>query len=291
MILMRKEKVVPYLFLIPAFLGLSIFRLAPIITSIFDSFTTVGFANGMIRKFCGLKNYLFVLTDPVFLKSLKNTLVFTLIVNPFQILWAFILALLVYKEGKGMGVFRTVFFIPFTLSLAITATIWGIMFNPNGGFINSILGLLRLKPMLFLTSSSQALGSIIFLVSWRCVGYWMIFLISGLQNISQNLYESAWIDGARAWQSFLYITMPMMKRTFLFVIVADTTQNFLMFTPMYILTGGGPENATNVAMYEAYKNVFIYADRGVGNAMVIIIILMILTVVFCEFKFIHSKER
>jgi len=290
MILSKREKIIPYLFLVPAFLGLGIFRLAPIISSLLDSFTTVSFVGGITRKFCGLKNYVFALTDPVFLKSLRNTLIFTLIVNPFEVLWAFILALLVYKHGKGMGAFRTIFFVPFTMSLAITATIWGIMFNPNGGFINSILGLIRINPLQFLTSPSQALGSIIFLVSWRCVGYWMIFLISGLQNISQSLYESAWIDGARAWQSFWYITLPMMKRTLLFVIVADTTQNFLMFTPMYILTGGGPENATNVAMYEAYKNVFIYTDRGVGNAMVIIIILMILAVVFCEFKFIRSRE-
>lgn len=118
----------------------------------------------------------------------------------------------------------------------------------------------------------------------------MIFLISGLQNIPTSLYESAWMDGARSWQSFWYITLPMMKRTFLFVIVADTTQNFLMFTPMYILTNGGPENSTNVAMYEAYRNVFIYADRGVGNAMVIIEILMILAVIGLEFRFIRTKE-
>ena len=202
MILSKREKIIPYLFLVPAFLGLGIFRLAPIISSLLDSFTTVSFVGGITRKFCGLKNYVFALTDPVFLKSLRNTLIFTLIVNPFEVLWAFILALLVYKHGKGMGAFRTIFFVPFTMSLAITATIWGIMFNPNGGFINSILGLIRIKPLQFLTSPSQALGSIIFLVSWRCVGYWMIFLISGLQNISQSLYESAWIDGARAWQSF-----------------------------------------------------------------------------------------
>ena len=118
----------------------------------------------------------------------------------------------------------------------------------------------------------------------------MIFLIGGLQNISISLYESAWMDGANPIQTFLKITLPMMKKTILFVIVADTTQNFLMFTPMYILTGGGPEGSTNVAMYEAYKNVFIYADRGVGNAMVMILLLMILIVVFVEFKFVKSKD-
>ena len=118
----------------------------------------------------------------------------------------------------------------------------------------------------------------------------MIFLISGLQNISISLYESAWIDVAKGIQTFFHITLPMMKKTILFVVVANTTQNILMFTPMYILTGGGPEGSTNVAMYEAYKNVFIYADRGVGNAMVMIILLIILLVVLFDFIFIKSKD-
>ncbi len=286
----KKEWYVPYLFIIPAFLGLLVFRLSPIISSLIDSFTTVSYAGGVHKSFCGFKNYAFALTDPVFLNSLKNTLVFTLIVNPVEILWAFVLAMMVYRPGRGMGAFRTIFFVPFTISLAITSTIWGIMFNPNGGLVNSLMALVNIPPMAFLTSPKQALGSIIFMVSWRCVGYWMIFLISGLQNISRSLYESAWIDGARSHQSFFHITLPMMKKTFLFVIVADTTQNFLMFTPMYILTGGGPQGSTNVAMYEAYKNVFIYADRGVGNAMVMLIILLILAVVFFEFKFIKAKD-
>ncbi len=290
MICSKKEWYVPYLFLIPAFVGLLIFRLSPIIASLIDSFTTVSYAGGAHKSFAGISNYVFALTDPVFLNSLKNTLVFTLIVNPVQIIWAFVMALMVYRPGKGMGAFRTIFFIPFTISLAITSTIWGIMFNPNGGLVNSLMGLVGIPGMDFLTSPKQSMGSIIFLVSWRCVGYWMIFLISGLQNISGSLYESAWMDGARSYQSFFHITLPMMKKTFLFVLVADTTQNFLMFTPMYILTGGGPQGSTNVAMYEAYKNVFIYADRGVGNAMVMIIILMILAVVFFEFKTIKAKD-
>ena len=285
-----KERYVPYLFLIPAFLGLLTFRISPIISSLFDSFHTISYAGGMHTEFCGLANYKFALTDPTFLKALRNTLLFALIVNPFQIIWAFILAMMVYRPGRGMNIYRTICFIPFTISLAITSTIWGIMFNPNGGFINSILNLVGLGPYDFLTSPKQALASIIFLVSWRCVGYWMIFLISGLQNIPRDLYESAWIDGARSHQSFLHITLPMMKKTILFVLVADTTQNFLMFTPMYILTGGGPQESTNVAMYEAYKNVFIYSDRGVGNAMVMTVIMMILLVVFIEFKFVKTKD-
>ncbi len=286
----KKERFIPYLFLIPAFIGLILFRLTPVVSSLYDSFHTVKYAGGMHTEFSGIENYVTALTDPSFLNSLKNTLVFCLEVIPFEIVWAFAMALMVYRPGKGMGVFRTIFFIPFTISLAITSTIWGIMYNPNGGLANSILGLFHIGPFQFLTSKNQSLLSLVFIVSWRCVGYWMIFLISGLQNISISLYESAWIDGAKGFQTFLHITLPMMKKTLLFVVVANTTQNFLMFTPMYILTGGGPEGSTNVAMYEAYKNVFIYGDRGVGNAMVMIILVVILLVALFEFKFIKSKD-
>ncbi len=286
----KKEFYIPYLFLVPAFIGLILFRVSPIFSSLWDSFHQVSYVGGMHTEFCGLDNYIFALTDPTFVNSLKTTLLFSVEVIPLQIIWAFILALLVYRPVAGMGVFRTIFFIPFTISQAITSTIWGIMLNPNGGFVNSILDLFGLGPFQFLTSSSEALFSVVFLVSWRCVGYWMIFIIGGLQNISESLYESAWMDGANPLQTFTRITLPMMKKTILFVIVADTTQNFLMFTPMYILTKGGPEGSTNIAMYEAYKNVFIYSDRGVGNAMVMIILLMILLVVFIEFKFVKNKD-
>lgn len=286
----KKESYIPYLFIAPAFAGLIVFRLSPILSSLYDSFHSVSYVGGIHTEFCWFENYVMALTDPSFINSLKNTFLFCLEVIPFQIIWAFVMAMMVYKPGRGMGIFRTIFFIPFTISLAITSTIWGIMYNPNGGLVNSIFGLFGAGPFQFLTSKDESLLSIVFLVSWRCVGYWMIFLISGLQNISISLYESAWIDGARAHQSFLHITLPMMKKTLLFVIVANTTQNILMFTPMYILTGGGPEGSTNVAMYEAYKNVFLYADRGVGNAMVMILLAIILLVVLFEFIFIKSKD-
>ncbi|MCH3918121.1 MAG: sugar ABC transporter permease [Spirochaetia bacterium] len=285
-----REKFVPYFFLIPAFIGLVLFRIAPVISSLIESFLKVSFANGAQKSFCLFDNYKTALSDQVFIQALLNTLKFIIAIVPFEIIWAFALALLVNHPIKRIGIFRTIFFIPFTISLAITSTIWGIMYNPNGGFVNSIFELFRIPSQQFLTSASQALPSIIFFIAWRAVGYWMIFLISGLQNISPSLYESAQIDGARGYQSFFYITLPMMKRTFLFVLVANTTENILMFTPMYILTGGGPQNSTNVAMYEAYREVFIYADRGVGNAMVMLMIVLILLIIIAEFKLMRKED-
>jgi len=290
MVLSKKDRITPYYFIFPALLGMVLFRILPIIYSMLESFQTTTFGAAGGKKWVWFENYSYIFTDPVFLGALKTTAIFTLIVNPLQIAWAFGLALLVNKPGKGIDFFRTLFFMPITISLAITSVIWGIMFAPNNGLVNALLRLASIPAQPFLTSADQALGAIIFLASWRGVGYWMIFLIAGLQNIPLSLYESAWMDGARSWQSFWSITLPMMKKSFLFVLVADTTANFLMFIPMYTLTRGGPSNSTNIIMYEAFKNVFIYGDRGVGNAMVMVMLLLIFSVISIQFFFLRSKD-
>lgn len=290
MILSRKDRITPYVFIFPSILAMVLFRLYPIFFSFLESFQTTSYGAVPVKKWVGFENYAFIFSDPVFLRAFKTTGIFTLIVNPLQIAWAFGLALLVNRPGKGINFFRTLFFMPITISVAITSVIWGIMLSPNNGLVNALFRLVLIPSQPFLTSENQALLSIIFLASWRAVGYWMIFLLAGLQNIPIALYESAWMDGARPWKTFTRITMPMMKRSFLFVLVADTTANFLMFIPMYTLTRGGPNNSTNTIMYEAFKNVFIYGDRGAGNAMVMVMLAIILIVVALQFFFLRSKD-
>ncbi|MBN2553849.1 MAG: sugar ABC transporter permease [Spirochaetales bacterium] len=289
MLVSRKERIIPYLFLFPAFVGLILFKLYPILHAMISSFQSVSFGAGNRVEWVGFENYAFIFQDPTFWKALRVTLIFTLLVNPFQIIVAFILALLVSQNLRGINFFRTAFFMPITVSLAIASTMWGLMLNPNQGLVNAMIGLVGISPQPFLTSPNQALLSIIFIASWRGVGYWMIFLLAGLQNIPTELYESAMIDGARAFSIFRAITLPLMKRTITFVIVADTTRNFLLFEPMYILTGGGPQGSTNILMFEAFRNVFIYGDRGVGNAIVMVLLALILIFVGIEFRFLRSE--
>jgi multiple sugar transport system permease protein len=133
-----------------------------------------------------------------------------------------------------------------------------------------------------LTSPAQALGSIILIASWIGVPYWMIFFLAGLQDIPRTLYESAAIDGAGRWQAFWRVTLPLLRRTTTFVLVADTAANFLLFVPVYVLTQGGPTGSTDLLMYEVYRAGFIASDMGRAAALTVILLLATLVVVFLE---------
>ena len=280
----------PYLFLAPALAGLLVFRLYPVADAIITSFRSTSFSGTGHVSWVGLENYKFLLHDPTFWKSLKATLLFTCIINPVQICSALVLALLVNREGKAINVFRTILFMPVTVSTTVASVLWGLMLNPNSGLMNALLALVGINPQPFLTSSRQAMWSIVALTTWRAAGYWMVFILAGLQQIPASIYEAATIDGSNKWQTFRYMTIPLLKRTLTFVVVADTSANFLLFVPMYLLTNGGPAMSTNVLMYEAFRNAFIYGDRGTACALVSIILLLILLTVGLEFILLRSEE-
>ena len=283
----KREKLVPYLFLFPAMLVLIIFKLFPIINAAFTSFHESTLGGG--STWAGLSNYLFLFRDATFWKSFGVTLKWSAIINPFQIISALALAIFVNKQIKWIGFFRTIYFMPIVISLGVTSLIWGLMLNPNSGIINSMLcSVFKIPLQPFLTSSKQALWVIIIFASWRSIGYWMIFFLAGLQAISPELYEAAKIDGATKGKIFRYITMPLLKRTIAFVVVADTCANFLIFSPVFILTKGGPQMSTNVMMYEAYKNAFLYSDHGLSSAIVMIIIFVMLLLVGVEMRIFRT---
>ncbi len=286
----KSDKIAPYLFLLPALLGLVVFRLYPIGDALVSSMQTSSFAGTGQVSWVGLDNYRFLLSDPTFWKSLKATLLLTVTINPTQILVALGLALLVNREGRFIRFSRTMFIMPVTVSTTVARVLWGLMLNPNSGLINSILAIFKISPQPFLTSANQAMWSIVALTTWRAAGYWMIFLLAGLQQIPISVYESSSLDGANKWETFRYITFPLLKRTLAFVTVADTCANFVLFVPMYLLTSGGPQMSTNVLMYEAFRNAFIYGDRGMASAIVTVILVLILLTVALEFWLLRTEE-
>jgi ABC-type sugar transport system permease subunit len=164
------------------------------------------------------------------------------------------------------------------------------MFSPNSGIINSLLGLMHIPPQGFLISKDQAIWSIVIIASWKGVGYWMMFLLAGLKNIDVSMYESARIDGANWFVTITRITIPMIKKVLLFVLVANTTANVLLFVPMQMITMGGPEGSTNVLMYEAYKSAFKFADRPRSAVMVTVLLFIIVIVCIAQFKLLNEKD-
>jgi multiple sugar transport system permease protein len=273
--------------LMPALLGLVVFRLYPIALAISDSFFNVVRGN---PAFVGLDNYVSLLTDSTFWKSLQVTLWFNLLINPIQIALALGLALLYVQKFKGVTFYRILFLIPIGVSLPTAVIIWRILLSPDG-LANGLLNIAGIPGQPWLTSESLALYSIIAIATWKGISYWMIFIIGGLQNISPEIYDAARIDGAQPWQRLFFITIPLLRPTLLFVLVADVSINFLLFAPIFMITLGGPADSTNVLMYEAYKSGFIFGDMGRAMAIIVVVVAILLVIVGLQFRLLNGKPE
>lgn len=278
-----KTKWVPYAMLLPAFVLVCVFKIYPVISSFSDGFTY----NGAFS----LQTYKNLIADSTFWNSLWVTIKFNLICIPLQVFIAFILAMLANTTLKGIGIFRTIFYLPYAVSLTVATMIWSLMFNYNNGVLNSILKLLGVGAQGFLTDSKQALLCIIAIASWKGCGYWMMFLLAGLKNIDSGIYEAARIDGAGFFDTVFKITLPLLKKMLLFVCVANTSSNILLFAPMQLVTEGGPKGSTNVLMYEAYKSAFKYADRSRSAAIVTVLLGIIILVAAFQFLVLGNDNE
>lgn len=280
-----------YAFLLPALAGLIVFRILPVINALIGSLFEIDYSHGGAMRFAGIMNFINLFTDFVFWDSVKVTLLFNVIINPLQIAFALLMALLVQHNTRLNRSFRTFYMLPLGVSITVASAIWAILFNPNAGLVNGILQLARIPSQPFLTSSVQAIWCIIIVASWYGISYWLIFLLAGLQEISQELYEAAVIDGSNAWTTFWRITLPLLKRVLLFVIVADTSANFLLFAPIYVLTKGGPQGSTNTLMYEMFTSVFVHSNLPRGLTISTVLLVLMLAVIQFEFRLFSEKER
>ena len=275
-------------FVVPALVLLIIFKIYPIALSFFGSFFTESFLTGK-TLFVGLENYVALFTDSIFINSILVTLKFNIITTPVQIVIALILALLVAKPSRTSSAFRVIFMMPIAIALTSACMLWNIMLNPNQGIVNSLLGMVGISSQPFFTSKVQAMMSMILICNWRGCGYWMLYLLTGIQDVSQSVLESARIDGAGRLRTIWSIILPMIKRSMMFVVVSDTISNLLMFIPVHMITLGGPEGSTDLLMYEAYKTGFVYADFGKSYAMVSLLIIFAFAVVMIEMKLLKPK--
>jgi len=285
----KAEKWVPYFFLSPALLLIVFFRIFPAVSGFRESLYATSFASGGVKSFVGLQNFQGIFSDPVGLQSVWVTLRFNLIVNPLQIGLALLLALLINQALRGIDFFRGIYLLPIAISLNVTAIIWGLVLNQNG-LMNGLLRAVGLPAQPFLQSPDQALWSIIMMASWVGVAYWALFILAGLQGVSQELYEAAEIDGAGLAQRFIRITLPLLRRVLVFVLVADTIANFLLFVPVLILTRGGPQLSTNTLMFEAYRRGFVFGDFGSSSAMIMLLLIATMAIVGVEFWLLRTGE-
>jgi len=263
-------------------------RLLPAGYAVFSGFFHTSLLTGQ-ESWVGLQNYADLLASERFWNSVRVTLLFSLIINPFQVFIAFALAVLFTQRMHVSALWRSLVLLPVAAPGAVSTIVWGVIYRPDG-LANSFLGVLGIPPQPYLISTSQALMSIIILMSWAGVGYWMMFLIAGINDIPQELHEAAALDGASAWRRFWRITLPLVRRPLAFVLVADTITNFLVFAPVQVLTQGGPQGSTNLMMFEIYERAYKLGDLNTANAEVVILIAITLVIVAVQFRMLGNAE-
>lgn len=257
-----KDNILGYSFLAPALILLGIFLVIPVGMVIYYTFTDYYLLTPDERKFVGFENFIRLTKDPIFLKSFLNTLKFVVWIIPVQLGAALGMALIVNKKRKGNMFFKVAFFAPVVMSLVVISILWLYLLNPNSGLLNAILNKVGIASQPFLTSPKQAMYAIVFVSAWQGAGYQMLLFLGGMQNISQDVYEAAELDGFSKWAQFRYITMPLLKPTALFVLLTTLISAFKLIVQPMVMTQGGPLNSTITMVYYIYQQGF--TDRLVG---------------------------
>ena len=276
------QKVLPYLMLAPALIFILVFKIYPMISVSVGSF----FRDGNFT----FRTYEILFKDKTFWNSLWVTLKMNIVIIPLQVLISLFLALLVNNTVKGIGVFRSIYYLPVTMAISVASVTWSLMMNVNNGVFNSILSIFGIESQGFFTDPKQALWCIIIMASWKGCGMWMMYLLAGLKGVDTAIYESARLDGAGYFTTLTKITLPLIKRTMLFVVVANTTSNMLLFAPSKLITEGGPRNSTNVLMYEVYKSAFRNGNMSRAGAITAILLVIIMITVIGQFKMMNANE-
>jgi len=285
---LRKDEIqAACLLLLPATLGLLVFLIYPILATIRTSFYDV---STLSLKYVpvGFANYLKAFQDKTFFTAIGNTLFYTITAVLLQVLLALVLALLLKTAFPGVGIFRTAFFLPGVTSLVVVSTVWKIMYHTDVGIINNFLRMLNLAPVGWLTNPNVSLWSIIIIGVWKEVGFSMLVLLGGLNTIPGDFYEAAAIDGASGWRSFWSITLPLLRRSLLFVSVLATVNAVKVFIPIYMLTQGGPADSTQTLVHFIYQTVFSYFKLGYGSALSILLLFLVGGLVAVQFRVLRT---
>ncbi len=307
----KRSKLSPLFYLLPALVIIISFRLLPILYSFFVSFFEWKIKRG---GFLCLGQYWALIHDPVFWKSLLNTVYFVIGTVPTSLLLSLFFAVLLNQRIRAMGAYRTTFFLPVITSMVAVSMVWKWIYHPRLGLANFLLGLVGIKPLgwlneptgiLKLASSgiglsipkwlggpSLALVSIIIMSVWKGLGYNIVLFLAGLQNIPKQLYEAARIDGAGNFCSFRRITWPLLSPTTFFVLLMTTIVSFQVFTQIYLMTGppvGGPQGTTKVIVYYLYERGFVTFDRGYASAIALVLFVIILSLTLLQRKLVERR--
>jgi len=278
----QREEIAGYLFISPWIIGFLIFTIGAMIYSFGLSF----FKSDMMTpaKFIGIKNYVKILNkDRLFWKALINTIYYTFVSVPLGLTFAMIVASFMNQKIKGIGIYRTIYYLPSVISGVAVALLWIWLLHPDFGLVNYMLSLIGLPKLPWLFSETWAMPAIIMMSLWRVGGSMLIFL-AGLQGIPAQLYEAAELDGAGSFRKLIHITLPMLTPTIFFTFIMGIIGSFQIFTQTYIMTSGGPNNATLTYVLYLYRTAFQKFYMGYASALAWVLFVVILAVTLTVFK-------
>lgn len=287
--LRNKKIMIGYLFALPPFAFLMMWNLYPSIFSAYVSMTKWNILRAQ-KPFVGLENYLEILADPTFFSSLRVTLYFVVGSVLLGLLVSLAMAVIVNKKFPFRSAVRIIYFLPHITSMVAVAAIWNWLYSPSGGLINVVLSFLHLPTFKWVFDVRTVIPSLVIVHTWAGAGYGMILFLAGLQSIPKIYYEAAKIDGADSFNLFVRITLPLLAPTILFYVIIKLIGDFQTFDLVYVMTKGGPIDASKVVMLEIYDSAFGYLKFGRAAAMSFILFVIIFALTLLNIR-LYGKGR
>ncbi len=309
---MRQRKDISgYLFILPALVVILVFRFYPILQAVRMSFFKWGMAGPLHGV--GLKNFGRLLIDEKFYQSLGNTFWYVIFVVPLTIILSILFAQMLNQKVRGRGIYRTIYYLPVVTSIVAISVVWKWIFNPDRGVLNAMFSLLgseglkwlndargifevvlaplNIAPSGFLAGPSIALCALIIMAVWHNIGYCVIIALAGLQNVPEQYYEAARIDGAGPWTTFRHVTLPLISPTVFYLMITQSIFALNTFTPVYVMTqpAGGPLGTTKLVVFYLYEQAFKLWNLGYANAIAFVIFILIFVLTQFQKRFIERR--
>ena len=290
----RKENLWGYLFIAPSMIGFFLFVLYPLLAIFVYSVYDRNLLTGEIT-FIGLTNYNTMLfNDPLFIKTMRNSLVFTIGLVPLNITMGLIFAILLERQTSISRFFQTVFFVPVVTSAVAWSIVWRFILQGQHGVVNQTLALIGINGPIWLYEPNTAMFSVIFTRAIKGAGLSMVMFLSALSNIPNDFRDAARVDGANEWHVFRHITFPLLAPTTLMVIIITTIGSLKVFDTIMLLTNGGPSNATTVLVYYIYYQAFRFFETGYSSALAVVLFLVAFTLTVIQWRlrrrWVHAEE-
>ncbi len=278
-------------FLFPSYIIFAIFIFYPLLYSFYLSFFRYSLLSYGKPKFVGLKNYIELISDPAFFISLKNSFIFTIGTVLPTVVLGLVIAVFLNEKLRLRNLLRTIYFLPVVTSLVSASIVWSLILDStSAGFLNSIFIKLRIPPQAWLSSSKWALFSIMLMYIWKNTGYVMLIYLAGLQSIPDTLYDAAEVDGAGNLRKFFSITLPLLKPTTAFVLTTSIITSFQVFTPVYIMTGGGPGYSSNTIVNYLYQRGFQDFRMGYASTIAYSLFAILFLLTMVQKKYLKAEE-